>query len=80
MPTYDIDRYLHVRSAYGASLSADGERLAFLENTTGVPQVWTLDSARAWPEQRTFHDERVTFVSWSPTREELVYGMDEGGN
>ena len=80
MPTYDIDRYLHVRSAYGASLSADGGQLAFLENTTGVPQVWTLDSPRGWPEQRTFHDERVTFVSWSPTRAELVYGMDEGGN
>jgi dipeptidyl aminopeptidase/acylaminoacyl peptidase len=80
MPTYDVERYLHVRSAYGASLGPDGDRLSFLENTTGVPQVWTLDEPGAWPEQRTFHDERVTFASWSPTREELVYGMDRGGN
>ncbi len=80
MGTYDIERYLNVRSAYGASVGPDGERLSFLMNTTGVPQVWTLESPRSWPEQRTFYDERVTFASWSPARPELVFGMDEGGN
>jgi len=77
--TFDIERYLNVRSAYGASLGPNDE-LAFLLDTTGVPQVWTLDSPGAWPEQRTFADERVTFVSFSPARPEFVFGMDEGGN
>ncbi|MDS0281197.1 S9 family peptidase [Haloarcula onubensis] len=76
---YDLERYLNVRSAYGASVGPDG-RLAFLLNTTGVGQVWTLDEPGAWPEQRTFYDEPVGFVSYSPTRPELVFGMDEGGN
>ncbi|MFB6170021.1 MAG: alpha/beta fold hydrolase, partial [Haloarculaceae archaeon] len=76
---YDLERYLNVRSAYGASLGPDG-RLAFLTDTTGVPQVWTLDEPGAWPDQRTFYDERVTFVSYSPARPELAFGMDEGGN
>ncbi len=80
MTTYDIDRYLNIRSAYGASFGPDGDRLSFLMNTTGVPQVWTLEGAREWPEQRTFYDERVTFASWSPERPELIFGMDEGGN
>ena len=75
----DIERYLNVRSAHGASFSPDGE-LAFLLDTTGTPQVWTVREARTWPEQRTFFDERVTFASFSPEREELVFGMDEGGN
>ncbi|WP_135820309.1 S9 family peptidase [Halostella litorea] len=78
--SYDIERYLNVRKAYGASFGPDGERLAFLLDTTGVPQVWTLDAPGAWPEQRTFSDERVTFASWSPERAELAFGMDEGGN
>jgi dipeptidyl aminopeptidase/acylaminoacyl peptidase len=78
--SYDIERYLNVRKAYGASFGPDGERLGFLLDTTGVPQVWTLDEASAWPEQRTFYDERITFVSWSPERDELAFGMDEGGN
>ncbi|XVH30723.1 S9 family peptidase [Haloferacaceae archaeon DSL9] len=77
---YDIERYLNVRSAYGAGFDATGERLSFLMNTTGTPQVWTLDGPGRWPEQRTFYDERVTFASFSPTNPELVFGMDEGGN
>jgi dipeptidyl aminopeptidase/acylaminoacyl peptidase len=76
---YGIERYLNVRSAYGASMGPDGE-LAFLLNTTGVPQVWTLGGPGEWPTQRTFFEERVTFVSHSPERPELVFGMDEGGD
>jgi dipeptidyl aminopeptidase/acylaminoacyl peptidase len=76
----DIERFLNVRSAYGASIGHRGERVAFLLDTTGVPQVWTLTSPGAWPEQRTFFEERVTFVDASPTSDTLVFGMDEGGN
>ena len=77
---HEIERYLNIRSAYGASLSPDDDRLAFLMDTTGVPQVWTVAEPGGWPEQRTFFDERVTFASWSPEREEFAFGMDEGGN
>ncbi|WP_336022078.1 S9 family peptidase [Halobellus salinisoli] len=76
---HDIERYLNVRSAYGASFGVNDE-LAFLMDTTGVPQVWTLAEPGGWPEQRTFSEERVTFVSWSPEREEFAFGMDRGGN
>ncbi|WP_276271035.1 S9 family peptidase [Haloarcula litorea] len=79
MAEYDLERYLNVRSAYGASIGPDG-RLAFLMDTTGVGQVWTLDEPGGWPEQRTFYDEPVSFVDYSPERPELVFGMDEGGN
>ena len=78
--SYEIDRYLNIRSAYGAAFGPDGERLSFLMDTTGTAQVWTLEEPQAWPEQRTFYDERVTFASWSPERPELIFGMDEGGN
>jgi dipeptidyl aminopeptidase/acylaminoacyl peptidase len=76
---YDLERYLSIRSAYGASFSPDGD-LSFLLDTTGVPQVWTLTGPGDWPVQRTFADESVSFGSWSPERRELVFGMDEGGN
>ncbi|WP_135364094.1 S9 family peptidase [Halosimplex halophilum] len=76
---YDLDRYLNVRSAYGASFAPDGT-LSFLLDATGTPQVWTLDEPRGWPVQRTFFEERVTFASWSPERRELAFGMDEGGD
>ena len=80
MSTYDFHRYLNVRSASGPSFGPDGDRLTFLMNTTGVPQVWRLDDPLSWPAQLTFYEERVTFASWSPERDELIFGMDEGGN
>jgi dipeptidyl aminopeptidase/acylaminoacyl peptidase len=80
MGTYDIERYLNVRTAYGASFGPEGERLSFLMDTTGVAQVWTITDAREWPVQRTFYEEQVSFASWSPEQPELVFGMDEGGN
>jgi len=76
---YDIERYLNVRSAWGASLGPEGE-LAFLLDTTGSGQVWRLDGPQAWPRQLTHGEEPVSFASWSPTRSELVFGRDEGGN
>ena len=76
---YDLERYLTVRSAYGATLGPDGE-FGFLMDTTGVAQLWTVDEPGGWPRQRTFYDEPVSFASYSPTRSELVFGMDDGGN
>jgi dipeptidyl aminopeptidase/acylaminoacyl peptidase len=76
---YELERYLTVRSAYGGSLGPDG-RLSFLLDTTGVAQVYTLDEPGAWPTQRTFYDEPVSFVTYSPERPEMIFGMDEGGN
>jgi len=76
---YDLERYLTIRSAYGATLAPDGT-LAFLVDTTGVAQVWTLSQPRGWPTQRTFGEEPVAFGTYSPERPELVFGKDDGGN
>jgi dipeptidyl aminopeptidase/acylaminoacyl peptidase len=77
---YDIERYLNVRGAGGASVGPDGERLSFLVDTTGTNQVWSLSGPGEWPDQLTFYEERITFADWSPTRDELAFGKDEGGN
>ncbi|MCZ7575264.1 MAG: S9 family peptidase [Ardenticatenaceae bacterium] len=81
MPTQpDLRRYLNIRSSMGGSLRHDGRRLAFLNDTTGVLQVWTVDGPGLWPEQRTFYPDRITFVSYSPASHALIFGKDEGGN
>ena len=76
---YDIERYLNIRSAGSADFAPDGT-IAFLMDTTGTRQVWTLEEPGGWPTQRTFYEEPVSFVDWSPERRELAFGMDEGGN
>ncbi|CQH49931.1 peptidase S9 family protein [Halobacterium hubeiense] len=76
---YDIERYLNVRSAGGPTFGPAGE-LAFTLDVTGSNQVWRVDAPEAWPDQLTFHDERVAHASFSPTRDELVYAKDAGGD
>lgn len=77
---YPIGRYLRIRAAFGPGFDPSGERLAFRMDTTGSPQVWYLEGPQQWPEQLTFGEERATFLEWSPTRGEFVYGSDRGGN
>ena len=79
---YEFARYLKIRAAYGATWSPDGRRIAFLTDITGVPQAWEVPSSAGggWPEQLTFHEERVSGVYYSPKENRLVYSMDAGGN
>ena len=79
-PRYSMARFLNVRSASGASFSPDGARVSFITNISGVAQVWSVDSHGGWPDQLTFHDDRVAFAEYSPTGHRLVFGMDAGGN
>lgn len=77
---YEFARYLKIRAAYGASWSPDGRRAAFLTDITGVPQAWDIPVGGGWPEQLTFHEERVSDVQYSPAHASLAFSMDAGGN
>jgi len=76
---YDVERYLQIGAAGDGDLAPDGT-LAFLMDTTGTRQVWTVSEPGGWPTRHTFYDESVSFVEWSPERRELAFGMDEGGD
>ncbi len=79
---YPIRRYLNAQMAYSPSFFADGERLAFISNITGLPQVWQVKVAAEprWPHQLSFGSERVGSVWCSPTANRLIYDRDVGGN
>ncbi|MDQ7029959.1 MAG: S9 family peptidase, partial [Ardenticatenia bacterium] len=76
----EFRRFLSVRNAFGGTLAPDGRRLAFLTDITGTSQIWTLDGPEQWPDQRSFDDDRITFVRYSPRRRLLLFGQDHGGN
>ena len=77
---FDIDRFLNIRSASGASFSPDGRFVAFLINVTGVSQLWQVPVEGGWPVQLTFTRDSVRGGHYSPTRHELIFSMDAGGN
>ena len=77
---HDFARYLRIRSAHNASWSPDGRRISFLTDITGVPQAWEVSADGGWPEQLTFHDDRVSHAGYSLAEERLLFGMDAGGD
>jgi Tol biopolymer transport system component len=82
---YSFERYLNVRSAYGASFSPDGGRLSFLTDITGVAEVWSVPIDMntpypAWPTQLTFRGERVASATFSPKANTLLVTSDVSGN
>lgn len=80
MASYPLDRYLNCLTVSSPMFTPKDERLNFRYDSTGVMQIWELDEPGRWPRQRTFTDEAITFAAWSPTGDELVFGMDRDGN
>ncbi len=80
MAQYNLERFLNIRAASGPSFSPDGRFVAFLTNTTGVTQLWQVPVEGGWPTQLTFTGESVRGVWYCPTRHELIFSMDIGGN
>jgi dipeptidyl aminopeptidase/acylaminoacyl peptidase len=78
--TFEIGRYLNIRSANGPSFSPDGRFVTFLSNITGVAQLWLVPVEGGWPTQLTFTSDSVRSAHYNPMRHELVFGMDKGGN
>jgi len=78
--SYGIDRYLNIHSATGPALSPSGDRVAFLTNITGTPQVWMTSAEGGWPDQMTFYADRVDFVRWSPDGSGLIFAKAVGGD
>ena len=82
---YSFERYLNVRSAYGASFAPGGTSLSFLTDITGVAEVWSVPvkvdaQLPAWPNQLTFRSERIAGASFSPVEDSLLLSGDVGGS
>ncbi len=77
---FPIDRYLNVRAAAAPSFSPDGQHIAYLSNTTGIPQAWLIPTFGGEPQQLTFGPDAVRGVWFSPVRHELIFSMDRGGD
>lgn len=75
---YSIQQYLSIKSALSPTFSADGRHIAYLSNTTGTYQVWTIASTGGKPQQLTNYDDNVSFVRW--LGDGIIFGKAIGGN
>lgn len=77
---YEINDFLEVKSASSPSLNFDGSKVSFLSNITGTRQLYIVSSLGGEPEQITSYDDPISFAVFSPVKNEILFGKDEGGN
>jgi len=65
--------------SYGGVFSPQGERVAFVANASGTPNVWVADSDGGNLRQVTELEDQVNGVSWSPTGDMLAIDVAPGG-
>jgi len=65
--------------SYGGSFSPDGERIGFISNASGVPNVWMADADGGELVQVTDSDDQVGDVRWSPAGDTLAIDIAPGG-
>jgi len=65
--------------SYGGVFSPEGERIAFVTNASGVPNVWIADADGGKLRQVTESEDQVGSVSWSPNGDTLAIDIAPGG-
>src|SRR5580765_6450387 len=78
--TYTIQQYLNIKSATAPAFSPDSKSIAYLTNTTGTSQVWTIALTMGVPKQLTNYDDNVSFVKWLPDGSGMIFGKAKGGD
>ncbi|MGE3808701.1 MAG: alpha/beta fold hydrolase, partial [Gemmataceae bacterium] len=77
---YTPEQLSLIRAVSESELSPDGETVAFVSDSTGALELWTVPAAGGWPSQLTNLGEQVGEVRYSPDGKFLVFTSDEGGN
>jgi dipeptidyl aminopeptidase/acylaminoacyl peptidase len=75
-----LDPYLYVRTAKNPVYAPEGNKLRFIADYSGVPQVWELDRGEGWPAQVSFTQDRITLIKYVYGTSNVIIGMDMKGN
>ncbi|MDH3991957.1 MAG: S9 family peptidase [Gammaproteobacteria bacterium] len=65
--------------SYGGVFSPDGQRIAFITNASGVPNVWMANTDGSGLKQVTHSEDQVNGVSWNPVNDTLAVDIAPGG-
>jgi dipeptidyl aminopeptidase/acylaminoacyl peptidase len=74
-----VERMARIGFAHSPSFSPDGQKIAFISDLSGTPQVWIVPTQGGWPTLITSGEDPVTNVHWSPKGDWLALAIAPGG-
>src|SRR5439155_22870122 len=79
-PAVPLAKLYATREMRDAVWSPDGRTIAFVTNTTGRSNLWTMPAEGGWSTQLTVSDQRQAEPAWSPDGKWIAYASDYDGN
>lgn len=78
---YSMEQFMATTTVNGASFSADGKRILFSSNESGIFNLYSVPVVGGKPEALTRSTTDSTFaVSYFPDDDRVLYTRDAGGN
>ena len=78
--SYSIKDFLITSRPAHPSLSPDGNLVAFLNNESGINQLYVLDITKGTVGRLTNFDEPISEAKFSPQESRIIFLTDKGGN
>lgn len=75
-----LNRFQNVRSAAFRSFTSDGDAIYISTRFGDVAQIHKVSEAGGYRQQLTFFSEPVGGISRQPNSNNMIFGMDAGGN
>ena len=63
----------------GPTFSANGDRVAFVSDLSGIPQAWSVAVDGGWPERISALDDQIVGLEWSPRGDRIALVVAPGG-
>ena len=81
MAKYEFDQFTAVRLFTSAAYSPDGQTIAYIANTSGEFNLWTMPAGGGFAKQLTsFSDKAVRSFKWSPDSQHIAFTADHHGD
>ena len=79
-PRHRIAQFYAIRQILGFSISPNGKKIAYISNTDGMPNIWTIPIEGGWASQVSLAKDAVKAVNYSPKSNEIFFQSDYNGN
>lgn len=77
---YRVSQFFAIRSITGFSISPNSKKIAYITNTNGMPNIWTIPIEGGWTSQITLEENSVISLHYSPKKNEIIFQSDNKGD